>query len=292
MRYEHSIAFACNQFRDKVVDGGEVLLPKLRSVVLGGLGAMGTKDWNVPEDQSHMPAAVIKRGVPMTLLETTAPTSMCQYDNEGPLSLPGTFIQPSNQLETFTYHPRRSPHAKPNSGDFSLADSVPIVLGATNRLYYETLTVLFPDSFCDCCGDRPLMDFLSLFLGLFHPSRTQVLCLGDIVQCSDLNDVDMGDTKVGIYNYVRLVDDPSRGQAKGTGKSKAKGKQADGKAIGSAPPLSLARLQGVLDRCVHPKWRGRVILKDREDAPPCDSCGLHPEEEFSRRNYGWRALHN
>jgi len=28
------------------------------------------------------------------------------------------------------------------------------------------------------------------------------------------------------------------------------------------------------------KWRGRVIFKNREDAPPCTACGLNLAEQW------------
>jgi hypothetical protein len=69
-------------------------------------------------------------------------------------------------------------------------------------------------------------------------------------------------TTIEIYNYIRHVN-----------MQKVIRRLVTDGGDGSILPSDLRHIQKLLDSMLG-KWKGRVILKNREDCPPCSACGF------------------
>jgi hypothetical protein len=143
----------------------------------------------------------------------------------------------------------------------------PVFLGATNRYYYPCLFTVDndPDTEWDPEAEAP-------------PIARIVQCLSIVIvkdghiQVPDAppQKFDLGQTKLEFYDYIRYVDPVDEITLKSEGPT--------GRAC--RPATSLARIQAVLDDRLPECWKGRVILKNREEAPPCTACGLNLMEQW------------
>jgi hypothetical protein len=83
------------------------------------------------------------------------------------------------------------------------------------------------------------------------------------------------DTAIEIYDYIRHVRiHPPE--------ISLQFPYTNGKAMELAdrPPESLEAVQAALETYVVPEWKGKVVLRNREDAPPCEACDLDPKEQW------------
>lgn len=95
----------------------------------------------------------------------------------------------------------------------------------------------------------------------------------DVDELMMLCDVDMSGTTIEIYNYIRVVDDLKTAK-------KGRSNQQAARMNEQATPCSLAPIQKFLEAQVHHAWKGRIVFKDREDAPTCAACGSSLQADF------------
>lgn len=255
------------RLRALLIEGVEVL-PNLKNVSLGGFGDHQWNDWEIADRLGICPLSVIEHVTAQTLLDLPALENLCQYHIQGPLALCQAIIKPDSPIRVYTHHPR--PY-------FPLPPLIyemppPIIIGAINRYYANVCHDV-------CIGRDPPELELAIMKGallplvpMLAPSRNQVLHTtrrGKATASASLEDTDLSGTIIEFYDYVRAVD----------------GLEVKLAACGCCttaadkPPLPLDKVQSLLEMHIHPKWRGRVFLKNREDAPPCPSCGLNPQAE-------------
>lgn len=267
-------AAAKKDVKDKVRAGARLrtllgnnssIFPALQHLVLGGLGETSTDVYYTLS--GNMPY-MKPQTLPITLLDIPSLETVCQYYGMGTLVLPGLPIQPRSRLRIFTYHPRPFPAY--------LAQSIehhPIIIGAVNR-YYHDQTFTFRSTFDQTAPEsrNAMLDALHHIISWLHPSRTLVVTTtadrDQLHEKAHIDNIDLRGTTIEIYNHIRVADWGNP-------------KTANGKFDIEAPvrALPLVIFQKLLDSQVHPKWRGRVVLRDMEDTPPCASCGYLPEEE-------------
>lgn len=253
----------------RLLQEGTAILSKLKSVTLGGLGELR---WNDRDTASYLgicPGSPVERVTAQTFLDLPSIESICQYYLDGPLSLSECIILPHSRLRVFTYHPRPCAPISP----MTMPALPPIIIGAVNR-YYSGMAR-------EVSSDLPPDREEAIFTGALRPvimmlgiDRTAVMHTTrheDRTHWISLEDVNTDRTTVELYDYVRIVD------YKDLQSYTCACCPLDGSIL--KPPLPLDKLQKLLDAHMHPKWKGKVFLKHREDAPPCVSCGLHPQSE-------------
>jgi hypothetical protein len=205
----------------------------------------------------------------------------CQSTLFGPLSLVACFYTMSNPPMIFNYHAKLPPLS-------CTCDAVlgPIILGTTNRLFFGCLYCVdkFPPS-----AWRNTRDLVSMRAILQRFDAVQVIDLGNpdsSVVTAPLDQVDIGNTKVELYDYIRITNPIS-----GDPHQNFRGCTLHA----CRPATSLRSYQQLLDQQLPEKWRGRVILKHREEAPPCTACGLDIKEQWEHtvktEGYGHDYLH-
>jgi hypothetical protein len=167
-------------------------------------------------------------------------------------------------LDIFSWHPK-SPAVRCTC----TVEMGPMVLGAVNRYYYPCLFAV---------ENVPAVEW--------DPSEeaARIARLVECILCVNIIDGHVHlPTKLEFYDYIRYVD-PVPG---------LKTEDEDRTDRACRPATSLARIQALLDECLPECWRGRVVLKDREDAPPCTACGLDVMEQWEdvitdgRSSPGW-----
>lgn len=247
------------------------VLPNLRQVVLGGLGEC---NWNSREAKALIAyggVSMHNRSAAHLLLGLPSVEHFCQYYKSGPLSLSGEIIKLQHPLKTFHYHARtNSPHSLALEPE---PEQPPIIIGATNRYFFDKTTYAFAGSHVATDG-RHQCELLHAVLDMLCPRRTRVLVSGLFyARSSTLDQVDLTGTVIEIYELVRLVNKTHHTETEVTARSSK---------YWARPPQSLAELQSALDAHIHPAWRGKVFLRYREDAPPCSACGFDINEEWKQ----------
>lgn len=166
------------------------------------------------------------------------------------------------RLDIFSWHPKF-----PALRCACTVEMGPMILGAINRYYYPCLFAV---------ENVPAAEW--------NPSEeaARIARLVECISCVNIIDghihlagsppqrFDLGKTKLEFYDYIRYVDPVPGLNTEDEGRNDR----------ASRPATSLARIQALLDECLPECWRGRVILKDREDAPPCTACGLDVMEQW------------
>ena len=193
--------------------------------------------------------------------------NVCQSTLHGPLSLVACFYTMSNPPTIFNYH-SKLPFCS------CACDAIlgPIILGTINRHFYGCLYCVdkYPRN-----AWRDTRDLMSMRAILLRFAALQVIDLGEPdsrVSTTPFDEVDLGNTKIELYDYIRITNpipgDPHQDFRRGCTLQACR------------PATSLASYQQLLDQQLPEKWRGRVILRDREEAPPCTACGLHIKEQW------------
>jgi len=195
--------------------------------------------------------------LPHILLGSPSVGYFCQSTDCGPLALAPVVIEPLTLLKGFTYH---SVHPGPMCGFIT---ELGIVVGATNRYYFmHGLPLVASDRRSGQHGynggDEVMLGGL---VAAFHVFENVLLSSNSgHAQRVAFDMVSIKDTVVELYDIFRSDDDPDSGQ---------KAHIRTGK---PSPPLS--ELQKSLDNQLPELWKGKVVLKRKEDAPPCTACGL------------------
>ena len=187
---------------------------------------------------------------------------VCQSVRFGPYALDYSVHFTRYSSFFYNWHPRF-----PDVRCLCSVDMGPVVLGATNRYYYPCLFAIE-----------------NVPANQWNP-EVEGARIARIVRCLSVVNVkdghihlpdappqkfDLGKTKLEFYDYIRYVDPVPGLNTEDEGRNDR----------ACRPATSLARIQALLDECLPECWRGRVILKDREDAPPCTACGLDVMEQW------------
>lgn len=192
----------------------------------------------------------------------------CQSIQVGPLSLPSGILDVKSPLETFTYHAVPGHGPSPHFGGMP-----PVILGAVNRYYFScNHTLVSMDGINYNASAQELYGLLIMVIQMFQPTYIKGR---KTVGGTRITSHQIRETTIELYDYIRHV----RIQPP---EVKLAFPHINGKAMGLAdrPAESLKTLQDKLDSYVDDDWRGRVVLKNREDASPCRACDLDPREQW------------
>jgi hypothetical protein len=242
--------------------GDPDLLPQLRTVSMGDIPNI---TWNAPMAQkteigmlSSSPQLGLQyKSLARFLFNLPKVAHACQATQFGPLGLSHGANRIQNPPAVFTYHPKLPSPFCPCTDALG-----PIILGTMNRHYYTCLYAMEDESVI-------MADVINNVVGSVcsTPISDTGEDLGDTADSDDL-----GDTMVGLYDYVRISAPTPNDWSDPIPTPRGHSAKA------CRPLFSLDLLQEVLDEHLPPKWRGRVIFMNREDAPPCTACGLNLAE--------------
>jgi hypothetical protein len=189
--------------------------------------------------------------IPLFLANLPSVKHYCQFSPVGPLALPNQTLQIEHPPQIVTIH-----HPGLIS-DLGPAWRPAIVLGSTNRLMCNG-THFYLSS--DMPGANIPAENIVRYLGPLEEMLSENPVLGlDVNQHTTVpfNSVSIENTKIEIYDYIRHC----------TFSGVADIQTADSR------PTDLSQLQSILDARIG-RWKGKVLLKNREDCPPCSACGF------------------
>jgi hypothetical protein len=252
---------------------GLVPFPKLRTVSLGGYE---NRTWASPRAK-EMEQEMIDtykldnaKGIPQILLGLPSVEHLCQSVELGPLALSAVIYKPLTPLKVFTYHVRYPPHAC-----VCAQEVAPIIVGAINRYYFVNAFTVNDDDvkvWSRWPAERQLL--IGALIQAFELRRSVVLTPNmEESERVGLNSVPLDDTVIELYDYIRFVERTVDDQDPFTVK-----RGYTHRACRPAQPL--LDMQRALDNALPQRWKGKVLLKDREEAPPCTACGLDLMEEW------------
>jgi hypothetical protein len=258
-----------NRIRRFITDGLAVL-PNLRTVSMGGIGSHIFNQAEGYVVQSVCSCTFENTGkiLPYALIDLPTIQNYCQTVTYGPLALPDKILKVKSSLKTFTYHPW--------AGVFidcvtkQRTPSPPIILGATNRYFCKPVDH-FPYPLNKEAKIRLAASLKPIVAMFIRPIFAADPNTGMPIKYKGKGNIDpLKGTKIEIYDYIRTIE-----------KSKVtKSGRVSGGFKQELPPRSLWFLQAKLDQALPKQWRGKVVLKTREEASPCPACELDLEEDF------------
>jgi len=265
---------------------GLTVLPNLRVVSTGGIGETIFNEYNAPVVEK-----VLKRepegsdGIKIlaqALLDLPTVQHYCQAVAYGPLSLPNQIVKPESALKTYTHHQRGTPLFC-ECLDCHENHSPPIVLGAINRYHCKTSHGI-PHPFPSMM-ETVIETYLAPIIAMF--ARPDVMVADP--ETGKPTPYDGGNhdqiiegTEIELYNYIRVY------RLNEIRQNPFMFLECPDK-MGTLPAQSLSYFQTTLDAALPERWRGKVVLKDREQAPPCIACGYDFQQEFEDQLERWES---
>jgi hypothetical protein len=239
------------------------IMPRLERVVMGGIRESIWTDY--PLGYS---LRCYDRKLANALIDLPTVRHYCQSFQVGPLSLPSGLLAVKSPLETFTYHAVPGHGPSPHPGGMP-----PVILGAVNRYYFScNHTLVSMDGVNFNVSAQELYGILIMIIQMFQPTYMKPR---KTVSGKHISTKDIRNTTIELYDFIRHVRiHPPE--------VKLAFPHTNGKAMGLAdrPAESLEHLQDTLDSYVDEEWRGRVVLKNREEASPCQACDLDSREQW------------
>jgi len=235
---------------------------RLRAVSMGDIPNITWSSSLAPKMEVGMLGASPMSGLQLkslarTLVNMPNVTHACQSTQFGPLGLSHGANRIKNPPAVFTYHPKLPSPFCPCTEALG-----PIILGTMNRHYYTCLYAM---------EDEPVIMASIINNIVLSVCSTPISDTGE--DAGDTADSDdLGKTMVELYDYVRVSESTQNSRADPVPTPRGHSVRA------CRPAQSLNQFQGVLEEYLPPKWRGRVIFKNREDAPLCTACGLNLAE--------------
>jgi hypothetical protein len=265
------------------ITDGITVLPNLRIISMGGINPPG------PFGQKHPLGFHELHGLrredsgpgdrtgvlPHALLDLPSAQHYCQAVAYGPLALPNMTIKPGSALKTFTMHQSGIP-AFTNCDSCHKDWAPPVILGAINRYHCPlNLPVTYPIPPIHL-EDNAIL--LRPILAMF--TRANIMVAEPITGTpmplkSHVGKEAFEGTLVEIYNFVRTYEVPINVWEKVTCRQKRSF------IINHVlKPQSLAYHQFRLDQALPEVWKGKVKLRNWEDAPVCSACGYDLKVDF------------
>lgn len=257
----------------QLITEGLTILPNLRTVSMGGIGEQVFNGmWAETVERRFNPRfEATSKVLPHAFIDLPTVQDYCQAVSNGPLALPSKIIKVKSPLRIFTHHPRGGHFFSSCSHGHEIR-SPPIILGAINRYYTEkALLIPYFENGHPRINVKSLLEPLVAML-----SRRAVYVANPVTGVPTIYhgpSSDFDGTVIEVYGYVRLL-------PRWMLDSSLRASLDPANNMHDLPPQALAMFQATLDRDLPSKWKGKVWLKNREDAPPCPACGLNPEEEF------------
>ena len=190
------------------------------------------------------------RPLPHFLLGLDSVKHYCQTCTGGPFALANEFLHPINTPEIVTYH---------MNATSSLASLPAIVTGSINRyIFAVTAHIRWGEGNGDVETPEAVASILEPVRAMLFRGDHALCIGGETIDYHpfDEAEVPIQDTFVELYGYSRHVHD-----------SKVVKVGVD------HGPSNLKGIQDQLDLVIG-DWKGRVVMKNIEEAPPCSACGL------------------
>ena len=246
------------------------MLSRLRTVSLGDLTNL---DWMSPgfkemERLSNYPTGHDLKNTPHLLINLPNVEHVCQMTRFGPHALYPGLYAPSHPPEVFTYHCNL-----PSRLCICTEEVGPIVLGAINRLYYTCTFAVDHMPFVNPWGVMQDQTRVQHIVQRLNNSPVVTLTEDGASVGQYTDELDIGSTTLEICDYVRYRATPPDGRPE---LAWARGHSYRA----CQPAATMVPFQALLDEALPEKWKGRVIMKDREEAPPCTACGLNLKEQW------------
>lgn len=241
------------------------IMPRLERVVMGGIReSLWT---NYPLGYA---LRCYNRKLAEVLIDQPTVRHYCQSIQVGPLSLPSGLLAVTSPLKTFTHHAVPGHGPSPHFGGLP-----PVIIGAVNRYHFScNHTLVSMDGIDPEISAKELYAILVMVMHMFQPTHLRS-AKGRKTCGSFITPEEAHETTIEIYDFIRhvqihppLVKPPFP--------------YFNGKALGLAdrPAESLESIQESLDSYMDSMWKGRVLLKNREEALPCEACDLDPKEQW------------
>ena len=249
------------------LDEDQSLMPRLERVVMGGIRKSLWTTYSFGYEYG-----AYDRRFAHVLIDLPSVKHYCQSVQVGPLSLPSGLLALDTPLETFTHHAVPGHGPSPHLGGMP-----PVVIGAINRYYFScNHTLVSMDGLDPLVSDKELFCILLLILQMYH--KSVVLPARD----TEPDHPNYGITTEAAQNTTIEVYDFIRHVRIHPPEVRPPWPFYHGKALELAdrPAESLEMVQETLERLMQPEWKGRVRLKNREEAPPCAACDLDPKEQW------------
>jgi hypothetical protein len=198
--------------------------------------------------------SLLPRPIPHYLVGLDSVKHYCQSSRLGPLALKHNYTRPLTSPETVTYHLPE----EVGEEDMHLP---PIVIGSVNRYIFQTPRVIIGAGNGDTIPNEIVGQIVEdLDESLTDENQGLFLHSNDF-QVVPLEDIPLDTTTIEVYNYCIHVDLDGH-VARSTGRD--------------FEPSNLKGIQAALDGILDERWKGKIVLKNREDAPSCSACGKDP----------------
>lgn len=262
------------------------LLPNLKAVVIEpDLAAKWVEYSSIPR---MVDAAMVPHSLPLVLMNHPTVEHFCQPRLFSNLALHHENFLVSTPPKVFTCHIHFDISESPWHRSSVLADPpkefrLPIILGTTNRMIFEEPHIPARNGGIDPLSREINMELAtgvlwqaiqkSYVLVVDHPS--------DEARWNEKVYVPK-DTKVEIYGFVASF---SRSPSSSLSPSPSE-RSHD---LEQPQRSYLSKVQTRLDSILDQKWRGKVVLKNAEEAPPCTACGLDLVEQCRTRREAYEV---
>lgn len=246
------------------------MLARLTTVSLGNLTNLAWERPSFKETErfSTYPGRENLKAMPHFLVNLPNIQHICQMTRFGPHFLYPGICVPTYPPNIYTYHCNL-----PAKLCICTEEVGPIVLGSINRHYYTCTFAVDHTPFVNPWGVMQDQTRINNIVQRLIGSPVVVLTDEGASVGHYTDDLDIGSIPLEIYDYVRYRATPPDGRPKlvwNRGHTPR----------GSQPAANIAPFQALLDEALPQKWKGRAIMKDREDARPCTACGLSMKEQW------------
>jgi hypothetical protein len=255
------------------VERGVIPFPALQTVSLGEHEDIKWSGWRfkfIDEIRDVRRQYDNAFGLPQALAGLPSVEDMCQSVVDGPFALSAAIHVPKTPVNSFTYHARY-----PSGVCRCNLEYIPIIKGAVNRYYFDNAHTL------NHTGARPWIDDSGILLKDLFRALNQMSPGPSVLEMNrshsaqiDTNILD--DTVIELYDYFRFVD-PVEGDDHSSNIKRGHSARA------CRPAKPLRMFQEELNELLPDAWKDKVILKNREDAPPCAACGFDLVKEWESK---------
>jgi hypothetical protein len=107
-------------------------------------------------------------------------------------------------------------------------------------------------------------------------SRTDGVTIPPSKDTLHIKTISLDNTVIELYNYIRVVERVNEGELSFP-------IQRGYTARACRPAQSLDKIQKKLDQDLPARWQGKVVFKNREDAPACTACGFDLMKEWEHK---------
>jgi len=129
-----------------------------------------------------------------------------------------------------------------------------------------------------------VVDFMAPIFGIGAGKEVVLSMVNGVPTCSSITQDDIDATTIEVYDFICCLKSEPIKRPKQTKQSK-KGKRGQdathtGASYEEPAPGNMAPIQQILDGMMGP-WKGRVLIKNRDECPPCPACDYSRVAEYA-----------